>query len=289
MRAQQGIKTMQGSIALNVLLVIIKIVSGIFGHSYALVADGIESLGDVLSSSIVLIGLFTAAKEPDDLHPYGHGKAEPIAAVIVSIMLMVAAAGIIYSSYLHIITPHEIPHVFTLYVLAGVIVAKQLMFRYVKHQADSIHSQSVKADAWHHLSDAISSFAALIGVGIAIYFGAGYESADDWAALFAAGFILLNALQFLRNGIRELMDANPGPEFILKVETLANEVAGAKSAHKVRIRKMGLEYFIDIHVQVDGELSVRHGHEIAHDVKEHIRKNLSYVIDVLVHIEPTGE
>jgi len=285
-RAKEGMKTMQISMGLNIVLVAIKIGAGYYGHSYALVADGIESMGDVLSSCIVLIGLYTAAKAPDELHPYGHGKAEPIAGILVSIMLLAASAGIIYSSYWHIITPHEQPHSFTLYVLAGVIVAKQLMFRYVKNQAEAIHSQSIKADAWHHLSDAISSFAALLGVGIAIYLGPGYEAADDWAALVAAGFILLNALQFLRNGLRELMDANPGAAFVLSIETLANEVQGAEGAHKVRIRKMGLEYFIDIHVQVDENLTVRQGHDIAHEVKEHIREKFTYVTDVLVHIEP---
>lgn len=273
-------------LGVNALLAVIKLVAGIVGHSYALVADAIESMADCFSSVIVWSGLRIAAKPADENHPYGHGKAEPLAAATVSLGLL-AAAGIIVAQSIHeIITPHHAPAWFTLVVLLGVIATKELLFRFVWSAGNQFGSTAMKTDAWHHRSDALTSAAAFVGISIALIGGPGYEAADDWAALAASAVIAWNAWQLLKPSVAELVDTAPPPEVLAQARTVAARVSGVTGLEKCYARKMGFDYYLDLHVLVQGELTVREGHEIAHQVKDAVRQDNPRIVEVLVHIEP---
>jgi cation diffusion facilitator family transporter len=270
----------------NLCLAAIKGIAGVVGHSYALIADAIESLTDVLSSLIVYFGLRVAMRPPDANHPYGHGKAEPMATVIVSVSLLLAALIIAYESVQEIRTPHTMPAAFTLFVLPIVVVAKEAMFRFVNRVGNSIESGAVKTDAWHHRSDALTSALAFAGISVARIGGPGWESADDWAALLASGIIAVNAFLMLRPAVHELGDALPGTRLTEELRPIAVAVPGVLDIEKCFVRKMGFDYYVDLHVVVNGDLSVRGGHLIAHQVKDALRAAYPRVADVLVHIEP---
>jgi cation diffusion facilitator family transporter len=282
----QGLRSTLAGIIVNVCLAAIKGIAGFTGNSYALIADAIESLTDVFSSLIVYFGLRVAMRPPDENHPYGHGKAEPMASVIVSIGLMIAAGAIAYESIHEIATPHTMPAPFTLLVLPIVVIAKETMFRFVNRVGNSIESGAVKTDAWHHRSDAITSALAFIGISVALLGGEGWESADDWAALLASGIIAVNAYRLLRPAVQELGDALPGTRLHHEIKPVATSVDGVIDIEKCFVRKMGFDYYVDLHVVVDGNLPVRRGHEIAHKVKDAIQSAYPRVADVLVHVEP---
>ena len=284
--AYKGLRATLVSILVSVGLVIVKGTAGILGNSYALVADAIESASDVFSSLILFAGVRIAAKAPDVDHPYGHGKAEPLAATIIGLTMGAAAILIVVESVSNILTPHLPPKVFTLWVLGIVIFVKEILFRFVIKVAQEADSTAVKADAWHHRSDAITSAAAFVGIAIAIVGGEGYEVADDYAALVAAGIVMINAYKVFRPALNEVMDAAPSQQLVQEVKTLAAQVAGVQGLEKCFVRKMGFELFVDLHVLVDGDLSVRQGHDIAHDVKDVILRSNPRIYDVLIHIEP---
>jgi cation diffusion facilitator family transporter len=256
------------------------------GNSYALIADAIESTADIFTSLIVWLGIKVASKAPDPNHPYGHGKAEPLAGIIVSLFLITAAIFIAIQSISNIMIPHKLPSFYTLPVLGIVVLTKELLFKYVEKINKEVNSTAVKADAWHHRSDAITSATAFIGISIALIGGKGYESADDWAALIAAGIIVFNAIHIIRPAFNEIMDAAPSSDLLMDVRKVALEVKGVKGLDKSFIRKMGFEYYVDLHVIVDGSLSVREGHDIAHRVKDAILGSNVRINDVLIHIEP---
>jgi cation diffusion facilitator family transporter len=275
-------------VAINFLLATIKIVSGLVGHCYALIADGIESSLDIFSSLVIWLGLKVAAAPPDAEHPYGHGKAEPMAAILVGLTVVAAAVALAAQSIREILTPHHAPAAFTLIVLVVIVLVKETLFRKVLNLGDAIESSAVKADAWHHRSDAITSLAAFIGISIALIGGPGWEPADDWAALFACGLIAFNGLRLLRPSLREAMDTAPPAELGNAIRRIAADVQGVVAIDDCRIRKMGLDFYVDLHVEVSGDLTVRAGHEIAHAVKDAIRAANPAIADVLVHIEPAG-
>jgi cation diffusion facilitator family transporter len=281
-----AIKTTVYGIVVSVILIFVKGISGHFGHSYALIADATESGADILSSGLLWLGLRIAIKEPDNDHPYGHGKAEPLAAVAVALFLIAAAIWIAYNAINLINTPHQLPKRFTLWILLLVIAIKEGMYRYVLNVGKKINSQAVKADAHHHRSDAITSIAAFIGISIAIIGGKGYEGADDWAALAASALIFYNAIVILRPALSEIMDAAPSNEIVAKVKEIAASVPHVKGIEKCFVRKMGFDYYVDIHIEVDGQLSVAEGHRIAHLVKDTLLESNLRVTNVLVHIEP---
>lgn len=285
---EPGLNVSKLGLAINALLAIAKIVTGVVGHSYALIADGIESTADILSSLIVWSGLKVSAKPADKNHPYGHGKAEPIAAFVVSLMLLGAALLICVQSVREIKTPHHAPAWFTLVVLIAVVVIKEALFRFTFRVGADIDSTALKTDAWHHRSDALTSAAAFVGISIALIGGPGYESADDWAALAAAAVIAWNAFGFLRAAVGEIMDVAPSAELIRDVEQIASEVPGVRSTEKLRIRKVGLHLAMDLHVRVDGNITVREGHQIAHSVKDRLLASQHRIQDVTIHIEPDG-
>ena len=282
----KGIKSTFIGIAVNFILAIVKGVAGFLGNSYALIADAIESLGDIFSSLMVYLGLKIAAKPADKNHPYGHGKAEPLAAVVVALGLFIAAIVIIVQSIREIIVPHHAPAPFTLLVLIAVILVKELLFRFVIRVGISVNSTAVKTDAWHHRSDAITSAAVFIGISVALIGGQGYESADDIAALLASGIIVYNAYRLIRPAIAELMDEVPLESPEEEVRRVAMGVKGVVGLEKCYIRKVGFDYYIDLHVIVDGSISVRNGHRISHAVKDALRAQNPRIANVLIHIEP---
>lgn len=285
-RLLAGKKSTVISVSVNALLATIKIIAGILGHTYALIADGIESLMDVFSSIVVWSGLQIAARPPDENHPYGHGKAESLAGIVVALGLLAAAVGIAVQSIREILNPSYSPAPFTLLVLIGVIVTKELLFRFVLKVGESIESTAVKVDAWHHRSDAITSLAAFIGISIALIGGKGYESADDWFALLACLVIAYNGIRLFRSAVSEVMDEAPPAEIETRIRDVSAAVPGVKEVEKCLIRKSGYGYFVDIHVVVDGKIQVREGHLIGHNVKDAIQASGLNIFDVLVHVEP---
>ena len=286
--AQQGMRSTLVGIGANLVLAATKATAGVLGHSYALLADAVESSMDIASSLIVWLGLRYSVKPPDENHPYGHGKAEPLAGMAVSLALFAASAGIAIESVREIRLPHHAPAPFTLVVLVLVIAVKELLFRYVFKVGDTTHSTAVKSDAWHHRSDALTSGGAFIGISIALIGGPGYEAADDWAALFAAFVIALNAYLLLRPALEELTDAKPDPALEVQVRNVAQRIPGVIGTHKCHVRKMGFDYYVDLDVIVDGGMTVKRGHEIAHGVQNAIRAANPLFSKVLIHVEPAA-
>lgn len=286
---QEGLMAAGIGMAANVVLAIVKIVTGIVGNSYALIADGIESTSDIVSSLVVWTGLKISSLPADEDHPYGHGKAESIAGMVVALALLAAAVFIGIQSVREIITPHHAPAWFTLLVLALVIGTKETLYRFVLKVGDELTSTAVKGDAWHHRSDAITSAAAFIGISIALIGDKGYESADDWAALLACAVILFNGYRIFRAALNEIMDAAPPAPLQTQIRQLASSVPGVVRIEKCRARKSGLGLFVEIHIEVDGTLSVQRGHEIAHQVSDHLKSSSLSIQHVVVHVEPAME
>ena len=277
----------------NISLAAVKIVAGIFGHAYVLIADGVESTLDIVGSLVIWSGLKLAAKPPDDTHPYGHGKAEPLAAIIVALGVMAVGLGLAVQSVREILTPHHAPAPFTLAVLLVVIAVKEVLFRLVERVGKKSGSTAIQADAWHHRSDAFTSVAAFLGIAVALvgshffpHLNVRWECADDWAALFACGIIGWNGFSLLRPAVLDVMDTAPSKELEDEVRATAAAVPGVERVEQCRIRKMGIEFFVDLHVEVNGDIPVREGHRIAHEVKDAVREANPTVADVLVHVEP---
>jgi cation diffusion facilitator family transporter len=285
-RLERGARLALVGIVVNALLAGIKIAAGIIGSCYALIADGIESTLDIFSSMFIWFGLRVAAEPPDDDHPYGHGKAEALASFAVAALVMMAALGLAAESIREIVTPHHAPAPFTLGVLVVIVAIKEFLFRKVLAAGEEFGSSAVKTDAWHHRADAITSTAAFIGISIALIGGPGWEPADDWAALLACGVIGYNGWRVFLPALREAMDTAPSPELEEGIRAIARDVPGVLSLDKCRIRKMGLEFYVDLHVGVEATMTVSAGHAIAHSVKDAIRAAKPEVADVLVHIEP---
>lgn len=285
-KSQKAIRTIYVSIFSNTLLAVLKGIAGVLGNSYALIADAIESTTDIFSSILVLFGLKYSTKPADENHPYGHGKAEPLITFAVVGFLLISATIIFVESIHNIQKPHSLPHPFTLYVLGSIILFKEISYRYVLRKSKETNSSSLKADAWHHRSDAITSLMAFIGISIALYFGKGYETADDWAALLASLFIVYNAFLIFRPALGEIMDEHLHDDLIIEIRKSAANVPGVMDTEKCFVRKMGMVYIVDLHVIVNGKLSVVEGHEIAHSVKNQLLIDLPDLSDILIHIEP---
>jgi cation diffusion facilitator family transporter len=285
-RFDRGVSIVLIGLASNVIMAVIKIAAGILGTSYALMADGIESTLDIFSSAVVLGGIKISEMPADENHPYGHGKAESLAAMSTSMLLLIAGIGIAIKSALDIVQPHHTPAVFTLIVLVGVIIVKETLFRFLFSVGKSVNSLSIKTEAWHHRSDALTSVAAFIGISIAIIGGKGYESADDWAALAASGIIIFNGINMLKAAVREIMDYAPNPETDQNIRSIAGRVKGVAAIEKCRVRKSGLNLYVDIHVEVNGNMQVSEAHFIGHQVKDALTTSSLGIADVLVHIEP---
>jgi cation diffusion facilitator family transporter len=283
---QTGARVALLGFAINIALAAAKIVAGFVGHAYVLIADGIESALDVGGSIVIWGGLTVAARPPDRTHPYGHGKAEPIAAIVVALGVLSAAVAIAVQSVREIFLPHHAPAPWTLAVLVVAVLVKETLFRYVIRFGQKVESTAVKTDAWHHRIDAMTSAAAFMGISLALIGGKPWQSADDWAALVACVLIGWNGYRLARPAFFEIMDTAPRGKFIRSISRTARSVPGVIEVEKCRARKMGLDFYVDLHVGVDGNISVHEGHEIAHRVKAAIQQSDSRIADVLVHIEP---
>lgn len=285
-RIKTAIQAAQYSIVGNLGLAVVKIVVGVLGNSFAMIADGIESVSDIFSSILVWIGLRYASKPPDRNHPYGHGKAEPLITFLVVGLLIASSIYIIIQSIYYIQRPHESPKAYVLIILGFIIIIKEGFYQWMVRKGRQTKSRMLEADAWHHRSDAITSLAAFVGISIAVVMVDGYESADDWAALVAAGIILYNAFRIFRPALSEVMDENIHEELIQDIRILAVEVDGILDTEKCLIRKSGMLYHVDLHAIVDGRISVHEGHELAHRLKDHLKNAMPEIAEVLIHIEP---
>lgn len=283
---QTAIKATYFSIVGNIGLAIIKGLAGFFGNSYALIADAIESTTDIFSSLLVLFGIKYSNKPADDNHPYGHGRAEPLVTFLVVGFLITSATIIAYQSILNIGTPHNLPKPWTLLVLGIIIVWKEYSFQIVMKKSIITNSSSLRADAWHHRSDAITSVAAFIGIAIALILGKGYESADDWAALFASFFILYNSYLIFRPALGEIMDEHNYDDLVAQIRQVALKVNGILGTEKCYIRKAGMQYHVDLHAIVDATITVKQGHDLSHLLKDTLQKEIIQLGNILIHIEP---
>lgn len=273
-------------VAVNAALAALKIVSGVFGNSYALIADGIESTSDIVTSLVVWGGLRVAETPADDRHPYGYGKAEALAGVVASLAILIAAILIAVQSVREILTPHHLPHWSTLLVLVLVVLVKEGLARWTSKIGMEAESGSLQADAWHHRADAISSVAAFVGISIALWGGPGYEPADDWAALVACAVIGFTGFRLLRKTAGDLLDAAPPKAIEDQVREIARGIDGVMAVEKCRIRKSGTSLFVEIHLEVDGQATVDQGHRIGGAARAALRNSELRIADALVHIEP---
>ncbi len=285
-RTNRGIRSAQAGILTNAALAVVKILTGLLGHSYALIADGVESATDVFSSLVLWRGLSVAARSPDREYPFGYGKAESLSAAVISLLLIGAAIGIALQAVREIITPHHAPAPYTLLVLVLVVAVKEALFRKVFVVGEEVDSPAVKADAWHHRSDAITSAAAMVGIGVALIGGPGWEPADDVAALFASAMILVNGTRLLRPAIQDLMDRAPDQVLLEDVVSVAKTVEGVLATEKVLARRLGGQYRVVLHVEAEPKLSLKEAHELGGRVRSRVVREVPSVMDVLVHMEP---
>jgi cation diffusion facilitator family transporter len=291
-RASESRKLLLAGILINLVLALAKIVGGLLGHSNALIADGIESSLDVLSSAMMWGAIKYAERPPDREHPYGHGKMESLAAVAGSLLLVTAGAALGLHSVRQIAVLQRStelgvgPAGFTLVVLVATILLKEGLFRWVSLRGMALESRALQTEAWHHRSDALTSLAAAVGISAALIGGPAWAQADAWAALFSCGLIIFNGVGMLRASIGEVLDAQAAPELVTEILTAVQNVPGVTSVEKCRVRKSGLARFADIHVRVSGDCTVREGHAIAHRVKNSLLQGNFHLADVVVHIEP---
>lgn len=283
---QKAIKATYFSIIGNTALALIKGFAGFFGNSYALIADAIESTTDIFASLLVLFGIKYSNRPADENHPYGHGRAEPLITFLVVGFLITSATIIGYESIINIQTPHELPKPWTLFVLGAIIIWKEYSFRLVMKRSKETNSSSLKADAWHHRSDAITSVAAFTGISIALFLGKGYEAADDWAALFASVFILYNSYLIFRPALGEIMDEHLYDDLVEEIRNVSHQVDGIIDTEKCFIRKAGMKYHVDLHARVNGTITVKEGHDLSHKLKDTLREKIPELGHVLIHIEP---
>lgn len=285
-REKTALRTTLISILSSIVLCGVKWMAGIFGNSYALIADAIESTADVLASFLVFLGIRYANKPADKNHPYGHGRIEPLVTFLVVGFLVVSAVVIAYESIRNIMTPHALPKTWTLWILGLIILWKEICYQYVMRKSRQTNSSALKAEAWHHRSDAITSVAAFVGILIALYLGKGYEAADDWAALFSSGLILYNSFLIFRPAFGEIMDEHLYDALVEQIRKESLHVEGVLGTEKCFIRKVGMKYHIELHIIVDGDISVRRGHDIAHLLKDDLKDKFSEIEFVVIHVEP---
>jgi len=287
-RATRGIRLAQAGLLINAGLVVVKIVAGIVGRSYALIADGVESSLDIFSSLIVWRGIRVAARSADEDYHFGYGKAESVASAAVAMLLVGAGIGIAIVAVREIMIPHHTPAPFTLVVLVVVIGIKETLFRRVLHEGRELDSEVVQADAWHHRADAITSAAAFIGITIALIGGDEWAEADDWAALLASTVILYNGIRILRPALADLMDRAPASELLEAVSRAGADVAGVLHIEKVLARRAGVGLFVIVHVQADPAMSLYDAHELGGRVRTRLRE-MRGILDAVIHMEPYVE
>lgn len=285
-RLQRSVRATVTGLAVNAVLALTKLTAGIMGHSTALIADALESFTDLAASVIVWRAVVVAGRPADQNHPYGHGRAETLATAAVAVMLFGAAGLIVMGAMRRIFVPGPLPEPYTLWVLLGVVVIKESLYRWVHHEGVAVDNAAVRADAWHHRSDAITSAAAALGISVALVGGPGYEAADGWAALVGAGFIAWTAWRLMRPAAAELMDEDIAREVLAAARLAALEVDGVRAVEKCHGRKLGFGYALEMHIEVDGSMTVTLAHALAHAVEDRVRARVPRVNEVAVHVEP---
>jgi cation diffusion facilitator family transporter len=275
-------------LVVNLLLGVAKCAAGWASGSMALLSDAVNSLGDALTSAAVLFAFRVAQRPPDAEHPYGHTRAEAIAASNVALLITVSALAVAFEASRRIMTPHAIPPAWTLWLAGANVLIKEGLYRYKIAVGRRTGSMAVIANAWDHRSDALCSLAVLVGLAVVRFGGPTCRGADEIAAIVVAAVIVYSGIRLFRQGASELMDVQADAELVEKVRRAAGEVEGVQRVEKLWIRKSGLEHFADIHVEVDPQMTVARGHEIGHQVKDRLLAEFSTLRDVLVHLEPYG-
>ena len=276
------------SIFISAALAAVKIAVGLKANSTAVVSDGIESATDVLASSLVLFGLMMAAKPPDAEHPYGHGRLETLSGMAVGIILAVAGSLIAFESLRRAMHRHGPPATFAVWPVLISIVIKGSLFLIKRHLGREIRSTSLLADAWNDGMDTLSGFVALIGVSLEAYVPKQFSIADETGGFLVGMIVITLGIRIVRDTTFQLMDTMPNRDLLDEVRKVAMKVPGTLGVEKCFARKTGLQYHVDLHLEVDPEMTVAESHEIATEVRGKIRGELSWVADVLVHVEPHG-
>ena len=275
------------SLVANISLAAVKIVVGMAGSSYALIADGIESIADCVSSLIVWNGLRVANRAADEDHPYGHGKAEAVAALLAGIGLVVSAGIIAWHAVREMFSPHLTPALFTIPALILIIAAKEALYRFTSRGASHHDSGALRAEAWHHRSDSLTSLGVLLGIIIAVVAGPDYAYFDDLAACLVTGLILYNAFRIMRPALDELMDRKIEDEQATSLFKAISSVPGVMDVETLIVRRSGRGFIVDVHLEVNPAISVREGHAIAHAVKDQLLDlDQPTVLHVTTHVEP---
>ena len=277
------------TLGVNIGLMLVKLTVGVFGNCYALIADGVESAGDVITSVVTWLGFHFSLRPADAEHPYGHGKIEAVAGAFSGFSLLAAATLIAYQSIREITTVHASPAWYTLPVLILVVIVKETVSRIVLKAGKEVESLAIKGDAWHHRSDAMTSGAAAAGITLALVGGKWFSEADDWAALLACTIIYFNGASILKGAFHEILDGEAGGDIRTLVIGVAGGVPMVVDVEKCRIRKSGLDYFVEMHIHVPRDLSVAEGHAVGHRVKDGVMAARSAIRDVTVHVEPAAD
>lgn len=270
----------------NVVLGIVKLVGGIIGSSFALISDAVNSLGDALTSIVVLFALWFAQRPADEEHPYGHTRAEAIAAAYVALLIVMSALLVGWEAIERLWTEHIAPPVWTMWIAGANVLIKEGLYRYKQRVGQRIGSAAIMANAWDHRSDALCSLAVLIGLAAVRWGGPSFLWADEAAALFVVAAIVWSGGWLLARSTSELLDPQADEELVAQIRQVAAAVPGVRAVEKLWVRKTGIEFLADIHIEVDAKMTVEEGHRIGHDVKDQLLARFASLRDVLVHLEP---
>ena len=271
---------------INLLLGVIKLIGGILGHSFALISDAVNSFGDVLVSLVVVIALRIAQRPPDDEHPYGHSRAEAIVGANVALLVVMSALFVGWEAIHRVSTEHVMPPIWTLWIAAANVLIKEGLYRYKVRIGRQTESSALIANAWDHRLDAFCSLTVFVGLSFVRWGGPQWLVADEIAALVIVAAIVATGIRLFRKSASELMDPQADAGYVDRVRESAASVAGVLAVEKLWLRKSGLEYFADIHIEVDPNMTVAEGHRIGHLVKDRLLEEFGTLRDVLVHLEP---
>ncbi len=267
-------------------LAAVKITAGLMGHSTAVVADGFESASDVFASGFVLLGLTVAARPADENHPYGHGRAETLTGLLIGLVLTAGGVLISYSSLERLGQPRQPMAAYVVWPLIASFVAKTGLAGFKFHYGRKLQSAALIADAWNDAMDTLSATSALVAVGLTLYNPARFVNSDRYGGFVVGLIVIVAGVRVARDTALQLMDTMPDGRLMNQVREAASQVAGVRGVEKCFARKTGLRYHVDLHLEVDPDMTVRQSHEIAHEVRLRVLHDVGWVADVLVHVEP---